>query len=215
MQEHYWRKKNGKRRTRSGFTLVELVVSIGIFAFMTALFVAKYGTFNESVLLTNLAYDVALTVRTAQTYGLSIKGVSEDPDPDASFRYSYGVDFSKDDAQRIILFATQTESNLSYDYDAGGNPQNGDAIISSYNVKRGAVISQLCAGNGPGDCTDAEEINITFRRPDPGAHICARFTSIALNCDTTYPYAEIHLKATDEHIRTVTVRGNGQIAVKQ
>ena len=57
-----------------GFTLIELIVSVAIFVFMTALVVAKYGNFNQSVLMTDLAYDIALTLRTAQTYGVSVQG---------------------------------------------------------------------------------------------------------------------------------------------
>jgi prepilin-type N-terminal cleavage/methylation domain-containing protein len=60
---------------QKGFTIIELVVSVAIFAFMTAFLVARYGTFNQGVLLTNLAYDVALTIRNAQSYGLNVKSL--------------------------------------------------------------------------------------------------------------------------------------------
>ncbi len=56
-----------------GFTLIELVISIAIFVIMTALVVAKYGNFNQGALLTDTAYDIALVLHTAQSYGLSVK----------------------------------------------------------------------------------------------------------------------------------------------
>src|SRR6185369_4435025 len=77
--------------SKRGFTLIELLISVAIFVYMTGLLVAKYGNFNQSVLLTDLAYDVALTIRTAQTYGLSVKAVNSSPSP---YQYAYGVDFS-------------------------------------------------------------------------------------------------------------------------
>jgi len=75
---------------KRAFTLVELMVSVGIFLMMTGLVVAKYGNFNQSVLLTNLAYDVALTIRTAQTYGLSVRN-NDLSNSSSDFQSGYGV----------------------------------------------------------------------------------------------------------------------------
>ena len=47
--------KNKFTKFQKGYTLVELVITITIFAAMTAYLLAKYGTFNQSVALTNLA----------------------------------------------------------------------------------------------------------------------------------------------------------------
>src|SRR4051812_36480456 len=74
-----------------GFTLVELMISVAIFIILTVLLVAKYGNFNQGVLFTNLAYDMALTLRTAQTYGLSVQNQEQSSQP--IFQYPYGVSF--------------------------------------------------------------------------------------------------------------------------
>ena len=84
-----------------GFTLIELLVCITIFVIMTALLLFKYGNFNQSVLLTNLAYDTALTIRTAQNYGLSVKAVKDASGADvicssSNFQCAYGVMLSSD-----------------------------------------------------------------------------------------------------------------------
>ena len=77
-----------------GFTIIEMVVSIGIFAFMTAFLVAKYGTFNQSVLLTNLAYDTAITIRNAQASALNVQGAASTTGVSSlSFTNAYGVHF--------------------------------------------------------------------------------------------------------------------------
>ena len=56
-----------------GFTLIEMMVSVGIFALITTLIMVSGRSFGGSVLLTNLAYDVALSVRRAQTFGINVR----------------------------------------------------------------------------------------------------------------------------------------------
>ncbi|MES2216743.1 MAG: type II secretion system protein [Patescibacteria group bacterium] len=183
-----------------GFTLIELLVSVAIFVMMTALLVARYGNFNQSVLLTNLAYDVALTIRTAQTFGLSIKNQG------ASFQNVYGVELSTDPAKNksIVLFAS---TNNSY-FDSGEQ-------INTYAIKRGAVISSICAGTGPGAACgpllDPVTIDVSFKRPDPDAIICI----MGSGCPASdiQRYVEFTLTATDGTTRIVSVRKTGQISV--
>jgi len=187
-----------KKNVSRGFTLVELIVSISIFAMMTALVVAKYGNFNQSVLLTNLAYDMALTIRTAQTYGVSVRRQS------GSFQSPYGVNFnlSVPTQSQFIFFADVDPSNGLYD----GN----DVILNTYTLKRGAKIQDVCIGTGPLDCHQESILNITYKRPDPDAIICSN------SCLTPLPqYARITIVGTDGSTRTVAVRKNGQISVEE
>ncbi|OHA24392.1 MAG: hypothetical protein A3D50_00035 [Candidatus Taylorbacteria bacterium RIFCSPHIGHO2_02_FULL_44_12] len=191
-----------KHFIRRGFTLVELMVSLGIFTFMTLLLVTKYGNFNQSVLLTDLAYDVALTIRTAQTYGLSVKNAGTGTNP---FQYSYGVDFSPETSglnnNRVLTFFVDINGNNYYD--------GGDLVVSTYSIKRGAKILSVCSGSGPGSCTapsSPAQLDVTFKRPNPDAIICANGV-----CGSSY--AMVTLEGTGGGIRTVVVRDNGQISV--
>jgi Tfp pilus assembly protein FimT len=196
---------NQHSNLRQAFTLVELIVSVGIFAMMTALIVAKYGNFNQSVLLTNLAYDVALTIRTAQTYGLSVKNI--DPST-AEFSYAYGVYLSSvtsSNKNKDIIFFVDRNPNGKYD--ANRNPTE---LISTYAIKRGAVIKGVCASAGCTPITDSY-IDITFKRPDPNAMISLTDDN---DLTTKITYAEITVKGTDGSTRVITVRENGQITVK-
>jgi len=142
----------------AGFTLVELLVSVAIFAVMTALLVAKYGNFNQSVLLTDLAYDVALTIRTAQTYGLSVKGATAaNPSGCTDFQCSYGVyfDSSIDNNSLISLLAVKNDSVVG--------------TVATYSIKRGAIVSNLKActnQSDPSTCQTLIFLDILFKRPD-------------------------------------------------
>ncbi len=191
-------------RKKKGFTLVELMVSVSIFVFITALLLTKYGNFNQSVLLTNLAYDIALTIRTAQTYGLSVQRSTGSA---TQFKYAYGVHFDKTPGKdRELVFFTDS-------YPINGNKiyTDDDVKISTYNIKRGAKILGFCA-NDP--CTSLPEnissADISFLRPNPDANICMDGTD---NC-TPQAYLKIIVQATDGGTRNVVIRRTGQVSVE-
>jgi prepilin-type N-terminal cleavage/methylation domain-containing protein len=194
-----------------GFTIIELIVSIAIFAGMTALVVARYGTFSQSTLLTNMAYDVALLVRTAQTYGLSVKSVQVN-NTDV-FNRSYGLHFDMSPTQtNKIVFFTDTNSNYIY---------NSGEEISTYTLTQGAHISQICLGSDLGSCTQLDQTNtldITYKRPNPNAIVyclsgAAACTSISSN-PITEPVVLLTLASSNgAYTQTVYIRRNGQISV--
>ena len=47
----------------TGFTIVELIVTTGIFALITSMMLIRDAKFNSTVKLNNLTYEVALAVR--------------------------------------------------------------------------------------------------------------------------------------------------------
>jgi|ERR1035437_1624771 prepilin-type N-terminal cleavage/methylation domain-containing protein len=194
-----------KQSTQKGFTLVELIVSLAIFAFMTAFLVAKYGSFNQGVLLTNLAYDVAITIRSAQTYGLDVQGTSVGAN--TLFIYPYGVHFDKG-ASQFILY-TDFKDSCTY------GPCGYDATLSSpaeavntYKMRPGNTIKDICVGSGPLACNPigSGSFDAVFKRPSPDA--------ILLNNDFASTYAEITLQSSDGSIKKVILRSTGQIAVQ-
>ena len=184
-----------------GFTLIELLVSVGIFAIMTALLMARYGSFDQGVLLTNLAYDVALTIRTAQSYGLNVKSYTRDLN---NFDAAYGVHFVA--TSTGFIFFADTSLPIDYIY------QITDVTVSSTTIKRNSKVGTLCIGSGPASCVAAKSIDISFNRPDPNAHINGM--PLVAGNPTTGTYAEIILMSSDGTIRKVIVRSTGQISVE-
>lgn len=210
-----------------GFTLVELVVSIGIFVLMTSLIVAKFGKFNQSTLLTDTAYDVALTLRLAQTYGLSVRSASQLGS--GSFQRSYGVDFSRNaggDSCGASATSNITTLTLFADSPTVGTPSfcdtaGVDQAITSYLLIRGASLAKLCItpdGQAASQCqsdpvNEVSRLAVSFTRPDPEAVICASNGGAAPTCG--YKYAEIVVQSSDGTARTIAVRQNGQISVQR
>ena len=70
---------------------------IGIFIVITGVVLANNAQFNSSVLLGKAGYDIALSVRQAQVYGLSTQSYA------GEFQVGYGVDFQG--ATQYLLFA--------------------------------------------------------------------------------------------------------------
>ncbi len=56
-----------------GFTLIEFVVIISIFAIMAGVALVNFAGFRSNVGLNNLSHDIALTIRQAQVFGWSGK----------------------------------------------------------------------------------------------------------------------------------------------
>lgn len=206
----------------SGFTLVELMVTVAIFIFMTILVVANYGSFNNGTLLTSMSYDVALTLRDAQSYGLNVQGYGSSNT--YVYNYPYGIHFSSalGSNNQMILFADSSNNVPNGICDNGGTgvctptQTTGDGIITAYTIARGGIVSSLCAGSGPGNaCISTTVLDITFKRPDPNAVIVVPVSGSSCTTNASpCAYAEIKVEdAAKTSTRTIIVRSTGEIAV--
>jgi len=204
-----------KRNLNKGFTLVELLVTISIFVILTGVVLFNQSKFNSTILLTNLAYDTALTIRQAQTYGINIKEFNDGKNNvDSSKFVPYGVHFDKNnDANRksFILFA-DIDSNGKYDGDIVNcllsYPSiNGskDGCVNRYSIKRGNYISDLTVYDGS-STSSTTALDITFKRPNPDAIITGDSAS-------NYSNATIFLTGVDGSTRRVIVQANGLIEI--
>lgn len=178
-----------------GFTLIELMVSVGIFALMTALLLFRADRFDGGIVLENLAYDIALSIREAQTYGLN---VLEAPVGTAGeFEVAYGAQFK---VGTQYIFYADLNNSRSYDIESGTGAEH----IRKYSLKRGATISNICIGADENTCTtNPAALDVLFLRPNPKALITG---------DSNY--GQITLTARDGSTRIVGVRKTGQIFVK-
>lgn len=198
----------------SGFTLIELLVSISIFVFMTAFLVGKYGGFNQSVLITNSAYDVALTIRGAQSYGLNVKAV--DTGAGSKFTYPYGAHFSSDAAgganKTYMLFADANPSSVAGSYTV--YESGTDVTVSNTTLRQGTIVSSICVGSDESSCQTSvssgavTSVDISFRRPDPDAIITVNGQS-----GTKYGFTKITILATNGSSKSVSIRSTGQISI--
>ncbi|MFZ2303772.1 MAG: prepilin-type N-terminal cleavage/methylation domain-containing protein [Minisyncoccia bacterium] len=187
------------KRSTNGFTLVELLVTTGIFVLMTGVVLSNYRIYDTNAFFANASEDIVLALRQAQVYGVGVKknvtgicgGASE-------FDCSYGVYFLQG-ANSIIIFA-----------DANGDrvyTSSGDSIVETVRWGNSISISGLLCGSF--SCVPGIA-NVTFKRPSPDAFIAnaaSQPVSIGL----------LAITLTDSNTgksSTITVTSAGQISLQ-
>ncbi len=194
----------GKR----AFTLIELLVVVAIITIVSAVILANNNKFGGAALLQNLAYDVALSVREAQVYGISVKQTSA-----GTFNSGYGMHFDITTLQNSETYHLFADVALSGIYMSGE-----DVSPSPYAIGQGFYIYKLCAtpANGAEDCTPTK-LDILFIRPEPDACISINGASQVNGsyvCSFTYTGARIVLTSPRGDFMDVIIYSNGQISVQ-
>jgi|TARA_Y100000310_G_scaffold345866_1_gene471951 prepilin-type N-terminal cleavage/methylation domain-containing protein len=191
-------KKVGRKK---GFSLVELLVSMGVLVMITTLVLISHAQFSGNILIGNLAYDIALSVRQAQVFGLSVR---EFGTGSSEFDIGYGVHFDTGNNASYVLFADRDKDNI---YDGSSE------LAELFTIGRGNTISQFCAtlAAGTEKCSgsDITALDITFERPNPDAVIKSNIGA------DTYASAKITVRSPQGSTRSITVRSTGQISVEQ
>lgn len=189
-----------------GFTLIELVAVIAVMVIISGVLLVNYTKFGNSVLLTNLAYDISLSIRQAQQFGTAVRGTTS-----GSFNTGYGVRFTKADTTHYSLFA---DTNRDHVYENDGVSPD-DVVVETYAIRRGSSIQKFCGtpASAPEECSpDISHLDIVFDRPRPGS-ISDAFISSNIRPD--YVSARIFVENPQvEKIREVIVESTGQISVQ-
>ncbi len=177
-----------------GFTLVELLVTISIFTVITLSFFFNYPEFRESISLKRTAQKIALTVRQAQVYSLSVKGSGA-----GGVFPGYGAHFDAAKPKSFILFRDIDNGN---DYD-GDSEKEQEFLIQS-----GDRISDLC-GNvksfPPGTC-GLSSLDIVYLRPKSDVTLRGNGLNFA--------DAEITVKSSRGKEKTIVIWSTGRIGVE-
>jgi len=210
------RSRVGRTNSEHGFTLIELLVVIGIITIVSALIFADNNRFGGQALLDNLAYDIALSVREAQVYGISVRQTTA-----GQFNSGYGMHFN------INTPALQTTYNLFADSKNATNQPVPDGIYepgedvspSPFIIGRGFYITQLCVTNAVGeDCASAKSLDILYVRPEPDAYISINGTlqyDVGGNLlPSSYTQARIVVTSPRGDSMNILVLSNGQISVQ-
>lgn len=219
----FFKRTKEKQQTNRGFTLVEMAVVTAIFAILTTIVMIRYGDFTSNMLVTNMAYEIALELRQAQVFGLGSRGYDK-PTGDTEFSRPYGVFINLDDttkqADKVYFFA---DLNLSSQPGYGQCNASGgtgicsclnDECISQHTLQRNIriteVITDTTANVGTCEATNIDQLAITFKRPSPEAHIERQITGV-----DDYTFAQIKVEAPGSSVKPayVLVRKTGQISV--
>lgn len=171
-----------------GFTLMEMVVTVGIFALISTVVIVRNAQFDNETLLQNLAFDIALSVRQAQQFGVNVRAA------EGVFSGSYGIHF---DAQSPTYF-------MFTDINEDGRYQS-DELLETFTLGRGATIGEICDPTSKTGC-DHEGLDVVFRRPDPDA--------VINNGEMSQATVEL-VSARGDGSRIISIESTGQISIKR
>lgn len=198
-------RKSGK----GGFTLIELMAVTAIIVIITSVVLANNNKYGGSVLLQNLAYDIALSIRQAQVYGISVRGFGVN---NSTFNVAYGMHFDTNvnNNKSYVLFADLEKTGI---FNPNHDPTE-NVSPSPYTISRGYYILDLCEPAGTKlaansySCTSVSQLDIVYKRPEPDA-------AIRVNGNPTLKSdARILVASPRGDILSIVVDAAGQISVQ-
>lgn len=141
------------------------MVVLAIIMILSAVVITSQGSFNKTLILANTAYDIALTIRSAQSFGIGSRNRM------SAINTGYGVHIQEGNS--FTLFADSLPSAVCDRPDC--NPGNylyegdeGDGeFVNTYTLGNGITIDDFCVD----ESCDHSSLDIVFVRPNPDAFI--------------------------------------------
>ena len=191
-----------------GFTLIEMMVVIAIFFIITGVLLVNVPDFRDKTSVDLVAQDIAVTIRTAQVFGVGNKAVNDQIVP-------YGVNFTVGQGNGFILFADLPDEggNSNHKYDPSQGCGGVNECQTAYLLNGFSVDS--IKGYNNDEVTEINKINILFTKPRLSPYFCAETDGV---CDSlpNVSRVEIVIKANrGSKYKKVVVYANGQIAVEK
>lgn len=180
---------------KSGFTLIELIVSVSIIAMVTGIFLANYSSANRRTDLTMTAQKMVTDIRLSQNYalGLARYGLSGSNNVPVG-GWGVHIDLNNYTNKKYVVFADD----------------NGDKIYNSGedDIRYGAQVTTLPTNIIINSITTGTKADVVFIPPDPVTTI-----TDAANV-STYKQIDIVLKDLKTNsIKTVRINYLGLVEV--
>lgn len=172
-----------------GFTLIEVLITLSIVVIIASLIFASYPEFKEGISLKRTSQEIALTIREAQNYALSVKEF------EGEYK-GYGVHFEKLSPASYILFSDLDEDN---EYDVGEK-------FKEFIIQTNDKITDLC-GYDTGYVCDQNYLDIIFLRPSP-------VVTLKSNTSDVYSGVKIVITSPRGKEKSVIVWISGQISIQ-
>jgi type II secretory pathway pseudopilin PulG len=194
--------------------MLELLTVIAIVGILTTMVLGNYNAFGGQIILRTLAYDMALSLREAQTYGVSVRRSEV-----SAFSSGYGIHYDTTQKNTYTLYTDAYVQSNSVSSVAG--PGGGDGLfrdpreeVRVFRFQNGYGIKQICVTTTSETCYPAgigaelHTLDILFKRPEPDAQIRLD--------DTPAPIrnARIELVSPRGNTRSVLIEITGQISVQ-
>lgn len=198
-------------QTNRGMTFIELIVVLGIFSVISGIVLFNFSDFNNNITLQNLAQNIAMKIKQAQTYAMTGKNpqIFVGACPNATdCRPSYGVSFKTNSSNQFEFFADLNNDSIY-----------NESPLETVNIQTKDTIKYICldgksdrsfsiTSSGEFSCANrAEDLDIFFKRPLSDAMI--KSASAEQISD-----AEIVISSAKGKLMTIVVWNTGQISVE-
>ena len=191
-----------------GFTLIEVVVAIGVMAIISSLMLANFPRFNKQISVEREASKLTLSLRKAQSYALAVREFSpvfnDDPfcvNPPVKFP-GYGIFAKISDPAHYFIYG---DANCSKYYENTLLEEAVEIVNIEGSIKISSIKgydAAVCSGG-----CDLSELSILYVRPGP--------TILINGSGADYNFVEIYLRSSDGTVsKKVVVRTTGQVAIE-
>ncbi len=189
-----------------------MLAVIGIIVIISGVVLANNNRFGGVVQLQNLAYDIALSIRQAQVYGISVQRFTTS----STFAAAYGMHFAMSSPNTYVLFG-DVNAPINGIYDPGGATPE---LVQSTTIQSGYTIVGLYATPPAGAEVSVASLDLTYRRPDPDAYISRNGDVLTFDAKGKYvsgtinEQARILVQSPRGDQKSIIVSSNGQISVQ-
>ena len=190
----------------AGFSMIELLVSIGIIVLVLTITLTRQSSFNSAVLLRSEAFDMALAIREIQLSAVSAVNIDTSAGS-GEFRSTLGVYVNTTDRNEYRLFRDSASGSDDNDrYDPGEEFGVSGSIDPRFEIGIIEVVGS----------TDPSQLSIVFQRPNYDAE----FSNASGPLSTaTAARIQLRLKGSaagncGDQWRIIEITTAGQIAVE-
>ena len=186
-------------KSRLGFTTVEIVVVIAIMAAVSGMVMFSFSGLNEGASLNRSARDLALSIRKAQNFSLTVRQLLVgSPVPTSTLPPAIGIELTVGQSSYILYADLGTPIG---DYKYNGLSEKIDPSLSL--DKNTRIVSLTTPANS------YDKVNIIFTAPEASV-VLTDSTGSSIGNSLT-----ITLQAPNTgQTKTVTIRTSGQITLK-
>lgn len=201
------------KNNNKGFSLIELLVVVSIFLIVTTITLFKQSKFSSDILITNTAYEVALSIREAQVLGVGSKQQSFENRKQAYGIYIPSSSIGQENGEYLQYSESPEDDVYSFFYDS--NDDRFNILGGGIHLTRSQKFKDFCVTNSSNERKCSGELgalNIAFVKPNLDAKILAKDSS--QNIDE-YRSVEIVVESSlGDKCRTIDINSVGQIAVR-
>jgi len=193
---------NDVMHDQRGFTVLEMIVVVGIIGVILGVVVLNRGDLQGKTEVKNIAYEIALVMRTTQTLGSNGKVFVPLGEP-----IPYGMHIVPN-STNLVVFADE-DASLTYDI--------GEATVQEYDIAaRNVVIDRFCVveQSNNKECSDEPSnkytaLDISFARPDvtPFFRVFDKHGNLEGTC-CPVTGRQVRLRHTDGSLRTLPGHGS-------